>query len=302
MSLELDAGSVLGLLGPNGAGKTTTVRILSTLIRADSGHAEVAGFDVARQPREVRRRIGMVGQYAALDGLLTGRENLVLLGRLLHLGRAGARTRAGELLDRFGLRDAADRPVRTYSGGMRRRLDLAASLLAHPPVLFLDEPTTGLDPVSRAELWVVIEELVADGVGVLLTTQYLEEADRLANQVVVIDHGQVIAGGSPESLKRGVRTSRLEITVARADALTDACDALTRVSGTKPDVDVVAGSISVFLQDSLDQLSAIAQALQAAGVEVADLAVHRPTLEDVFIELTAPHRAPVTTDAVGGPR
>jgi ABC-2 type transport system ATP-binding protein len=291
VSLSLPAGSVLGLLGPNGAGKTTTVRILSSVIKPDSGTVRVAGFDVVRSPREVRRRIGMAGQFAAVDGLLTGRENLVLIGRLMHLGRSGARRRAEELLGRFDLLDAGDRPVRTYSGGMRRRLDLAACLVAHPPVLFLDEPTTGLDPASRIALWDLVRESVAEGVAVLLTTQYLEEADQLADEIVVVDRGRTIAEGSPASLKSKVRAARFEVTVARGDDLTAACDALRGILPERPVVDTAANSLSVPLHDSLNQVSLIARALQDADVEVADLAVRRPTLDDVFLHLTGDPRA-----------
>ena len=234
VDLSVRAGSVLGLLGPNGAGKTTTVRVLATLLRPDGGQARVAGFDVVSQPREVRARIGFAGQYAALDELLTGVENLVLLGRMLHLGRRSARSRSVELLDRFGLTEAGDQPVGAYSGGMRRRLDLASCLLVEPSVLFLDEPTAGLDPASRAHLWTAVRELVRGGVTVLLTTQYLEESDFLADQVVVIDAGRVIADGTPDELKRKVGQEWLEVPVRSAGSVPTAVGVLRPVAVTEP--------------------------------------------------------------------
>ncbi|GGR78002.1 daunorubicin resistance protein DrrA family ABC transporter ATP-binding protein [Streptomyces aureoverticillatus] len=285
VDLEVPSGTVLGLLGPNGAGKTTTVRMLATLLEPDGGRAEVAGFDVVRQPREVRRRIGLAGQYAAVDEHLTGRENLVLIGTLLHLGRRAARERARDLLDRFDLTGAADRPARTYSGGMRRRLDLAACLVATPSVLFLDEPTTGLDPVSRMGLWTVVRELVADGMTVLLTTQYLEEADFLADRITVIDSGRVIADGTPDELKRKVGEERLEVSVARPDGVAAAVTALRSVSADEPSVDA-DGLISIALGDGMGGLATAAVALREQGVEVADFALRRPTLDDVFVTLT----------------
>ncbi|MGA4841724.1 ATP-binding cassette domain-containing protein [Streptomyces sp. G45] len=286
VDLTVPYGTVLGLLGPNGAGKTTTVRMLATLLEPDGGHAEVAGFDVVRQPREVRRRIGLAGQYAAVDEHLTGRENLVLIGTLLHLGRRAARERAEDLLARFDLTRAADRPARTYSGGMRRRLDLAACLVATPSVLFLDEPTTGLDPVSRMALWTVVRELVADGVTVLLTTQYLEEADFLADRITVVDSGRVIADGTPDELKRKVGEERLEISVARPEGVSAAVAALRSVSADEPSVDVESRLISVALSDGTADLASAAVALRQRGVEVADFALRRPTLDDVFVTLT----------------
>ncbi|MFG2713680.1 ATP-binding cassette domain-containing protein [Streptomyces goshikiensis] len=286
VDLAVATGTVLGLLGPNGAGKTTTVRVLSTLLAPDGGHAEVAGFDVVRQPSEVRRRIGLAGQYAAVDGLLTGRENLTLIGVLLHLGRRTARQRADQLLERFGLTGAADRPARTYSGGMRRRLDLAACLVAAPEVLFLDEPTTGLDPVSRMSLWSAVRELVADGVTVLLTTQYLEEADYLADRIAVVDTGRVIAEGTPDELKRSVGPDRLEIRVVGRDAVTDALAVLCAGAAEEPSVDPEKGVISLRLDDGMGSIAAAATALEKAGVDVADFAVRRPTLDDAFAELT----------------
>ncbi len=285
VSFGVPAGTVLGVLGPNGAGKTTTVRILTTLLRPDSGRARVAGFDVVRQAREVRARIGLSGQYAAVDDLLTGEENLVLLSRLSKLGRRGSVRRAGELLERFGLTEAARRPVKEYSGGMRRRLDLATCLIAQPPVLFLDEPTTGLDPTSRVTLWAIIREQVAAGVTVLLTTQYLEEADQLANQLVVIESGQVIAEGTPDELKRKVGGERLEITIPphQADA---AVVALGRIATGSPMVGRDGATVSAQLVDGIEGIVAASIALRVAGVDVSDFALRRPSLDDVFFQLT----------------
>ncbi|MEU3448191.1 ATP-binding cassette domain-containing protein [Streptomyces thermolilacinus] len=286
VDLAVPAGTVLGLLGPNGAGKTTTVRTLATLLVPDGGHAEVAGYDVVRQPREVRRRIGLAGQYAAVDELLTGRENLVLIGTLLHLGRRAARERAAELLERFDLTGAGDRPARTYSGGMRRRLDLAACLVARPSVLFLDEPTTGLDPVSRMALWSAVRELVSDGVTVLLTTQYLEEADYLADRIVVVDTGRVIADGTPNELKRKVGEERLEIVVTHPERVAAAVSALRRVTAAEPTVDRDKGVVSIAVAAGMDDIATAAAALRRENVEVADFALRRPTLDDVFVSLT----------------
>ncbi len=285
VDLSVRKGSVLGLLGPNGAGKTTTVRILATLLRPDGGSARVAGFDVVRHPQEVRSRISLAGQYAAVDELLTGRQNLVLLGRLLHLGRGGARTRAAGLLTRFGLDDAADRPVRTYSGGMRRRLDIASCLVVEPEVLFLDEPTTGLDPASRIALWDMVRALVAEGVTVLLTTQYLEEADQLANRIVVLAAGQVIADGTPDELKRKVGDERLEVTLRRPDQMGRALAVLAPVAAAQPTADPVTGVLAVKLADGMAGIAAAAIALRDAGIEADDFAIRRPTLDDVFLDL-----------------
>ncbi|MFJ4681051.1 MULTISPECIES: ATP-binding cassette domain-containing protein [unclassified Kitasatospora] len=290
IDLHVPAGTVLGLLGPNGAGKTTTVRILSTLLGPDGGRAAVAGFDVAAAPREVRRRIGLSGQYAAVDEELTGRENLVLLGRLLHLGRAGARARADELLARFDLADTGDKPLRAYSGGMRRRLDLASTLVGGPEVIFLDEPTTGLDPSSRLVLWSVVRDLVADGVTVLLTTQYLEEADELADRIVVIDKGVVAAEGTADELKRKVGQERLEVTVADPADLPAALSALNPLMVGELTRDDRRGVLGVQLNDGLAGVSAAAAALHAAGIQVSGLAQRRPSLDDVFLELTG-HQA-----------
>ncbi|MFD7553891.1 MULTISPECIES: ATP-binding cassette domain-containing protein [unclassified Streptomyces] len=286
VDLEVPAGTVLGLLGPNGAGKTTTVRMLATLLEPDGGHATVAGYDIVREAPEVRRRIGLAGQYAAVDEMLTGRENLELIGTLVHLGRTASRARAEELLDRFDLTDAGDRQARTYSGGMRRRLDLAASLVATPSVLFLDEPTTGLDPVSRMGLWTVVRDLVEDGVTVLLTTQYLEEADFLADRVAVIDSGRVIAEGTPDELKRKVGEERLEVTVAVPGRLPDAVRALRRITAAEPSADAARGVVSIPVGDGLATIASAAGELRQEGVEVVDFALRRPTLDDVFVTLT----------------
>lgn len=286
IDLNVRAGTVLGLLGPNGAGKTTTVQVLTTLVPPDGGHAEVAGYDVVTRPVEVRRRIGLAGQYAAVDEVLTGHENLVLLGRLLHLGRRAARRRADELLERFDLAGAAHRPTHTYSGGMRRRLDLASCLITSPPVLFLDEPTTGLDPVSRIALWGLVRELVDGGVTLLLTTQYLEEADLLADQIVVVDRGRVIADGTPEELKRKVGGDRLELTVASPGDVGAVLTVLGPVLTTAPAVDTEKGRVSILLDDGLGDVADVAVALRAAGITVSDFALRRPTLDDVFAELT----------------
>ncbi|TQM84865.1 ABC-2 type transport system ATP-binding protein [Saccharothrix saharensis] len=285
VDLSVRTGSVLGLLGPNGAGKTTAVRALATLLVPDGGQARVAGFDVVAQPREVRRRIGLAGQNAAVDELLTGRENLVLLGRLLHLGGAGARRRAQELLERFDLVGAGDRPVGTYSGGMRRRLDLASCLVGHPQVLFLDEPTTGLDPASRQSLWNTVRGLVADGMTVLLTTQYLEEADYLADQIVVIAAGRVIADGTPDELKRKVGQEWLEVAVALPDRVPAAVGVLAPLAVDEPTTDPTKGLVKLQLRDGMDGIAAAAVALRDAGVDVADFALRRPTLDDVFFNL-----------------
>ncbi|HLJ80798.1 MAG TPA: ATP-binding cassette domain-containing protein [Ktedonobacterales bacterium] len=286
LDLAAEEGTVLGVLGPNGAGKTTAVRILTTLLQPDAGHAQVAGLDVVRQADELRARIGLAGQYAAVDELLTGRENLEMFGRLYHLRAADARRRASDLLERFELTDAAGRIVKTYSGGMRRRLDLAASLILTPPVLFLDEPTTGLDPRGRTDMWDVIAGLVADGTTVLLTTQYLEEADRLANQIVVVDHGLIIARGTSDELKAQVGGERIEITVARNNDLDAAMHALSSVASGDLHVDADRRRIVVPVTNGAHLLPNIVRDLDAAGFQLDDLALRRPTLDDVFLALT----------------
>ncbi|HET7034040.1 MAG TPA: ATP-binding cassette domain-containing protein [Thermomicrobiaceae bacterium] len=286
VDLAIPQGSILAVLGPNGAGKTTAVRILSTLLKADSGHAEVAGFDVAREPDEVRRRIGLTGQDAALDEFLTGRENLEMIGRLYHLPRAVVRRRALELLERFDLTDAGSRMVKTYSGGMRRRLDLAASLIAAPPVLFLDEPTTGLDPRSRLGMWDLIQELVAGGTTLLLTTQYLEEADHLAHQIAVIDHGLVIARGTADELKTQVGGERLILTLAPGSDLPAAARVLDHLAVGPLQLDEPQVRLVVPVVAASGLLTRAVRELDAIGIAVDDLQLHRPTLDDVFLTLT----------------
>jgi ABC-2 type transport system ATP-binding protein len=287
VDLSVPEGQVLGLLGPNGAGKTTLVRILSTLLKSDKGEARVAGFDVAKDPMSVRRAIGLAGQFSAVDDALTGRENLEMIGQLSRLSRAEARTRANDVLERLSLADAATRLVRTYSGGMRRRLDLGASLVANPPVLLLDEPTTGLDPRGRLELWAYLRELIKEGTSVLLTTQYLEEADQMAQQVVVIDHGGVIAEGTPVELKERLGGAVLAVSVVDDTQLDAALTALDGVgTGDAPQVDRTLGTIAFPVKAGADSLLDGAKRLDAAGIKVVDLAIRRPSLDDVFLSLT----------------
>ncbi|MEU6231432.1 ATP-binding cassette domain-containing protein [Kitasatospora sp. NPDC047058] len=301
IDLEVPAGSILGVLGPNGAGKTTTVRILTTLLTPDEGRATVAGFDLATQQKQIRANVGLTGQYAAVDERLTGRENLQLIGTLLRLGRRGARARADELLEKFDLTAAAGRMAKTYSGGMRRRLDLAASLVAAPPVLFLDEPTTGLDLTSRLALWGMIKEQVHNGVTVLLTTQYLEEADQLADSIVVIDKGLVIADGTPDELKRKVGGERLEVTVATDADLAAATRVLAELSSGEPTVDQETRTVSVPMGGGVSTIAAAALGLERLGIEPQDFAVRRSSLDDVFLALTGqPGAAPATEPTPAG--
>ena len=299
LNLEAEEGTVLGLLGPNGAGKTTAVRILATLLKPDSGRAEVAGLDVVRQAHKLRSRIGLTGQYAAVDEYLTGRENLEMFGWLYRLPKARARRRADELLERFDLTDAASRLVKTYSGGMRRRLDLASSLVVSPPVLFLDEPTTGLDPRSRLAVWDLIGELVAGGTTLLLTTQYLEEADRLADRIAVIDSGRVIAEGTSSELKTRVGGERLEMTVLHGGDLHAAARTLKPYAHGEGDVFIDADRrhASVTVAGGQRPLAAVVRDLDAAGVEVEDLGLRRPTLDDVFLALTGHATQPTEGEA-----
>jgi ABC-2 type transport system ATP-binding protein len=283
LSLDVEEGTVLGVLGPNGAGKTTTVRILATLLKPDSGSAIVAGIDVIKHPDKVRELIGLSGQYAAVDETLTGWDNLVMFGRLYHLGRQSSIDRANELLERFDLTEAARRPIKTYSGGMRRRLDLAASLIVKPKILFLDEPTTGLDPRGRQDMWSVIQDLVKGGVTLLLTTQYLEEADQLADEIAVIDRGTVIARGTSDALKKQVGGERLEITVETAD-VTTAQEIVARVSGnsTHTDLRTISASVSTGSVALMETL----RALDEAKIHPLDIGLKRPSLDDVFLSLT----------------
>ncbi|WP_320668596.1 ATP-binding cassette domain-containing protein [Patulibacter defluvii] len=289
IDLTAPTGSVLGLLGPNGAGKTTAVRIMTTLLPPDEGTVRVAGLDVLQDPQALRSRIGLAGQYAAVDEYLTGAENLTMVGRLYRLSPREAKQRAHELLEEFSLTDAADRTASTYSGGMRRRLDLAAALVVRPPVIFLDEPTTGLDPRSRLALWETIEERVAGGTTVLLTTQYLDEADRLADRIAVIDHGRVIAEGTSEQLKAQVGGERVEVRLVdptRAAAAVEALAPLTDGAAGPDDGPAEDGLVRLPLRGDAGGVAAAVRRLDAAGIEIADIGVHRPTLDDAFLTLT----------------
>ena len=293
LNLDVEEGTVLGVLGPNGAGKTTTVRILSTLLRPDSGRATVAGIDVIKHPEKVREVIGLSGQYAAVDEILTGYDNLVMFGQLYHLGKKNSVIRANELLERFNLTEAAKRPIKTYSGGMRRRLDLAASLIVKPKVLFLDEPTTGLDPRGRQDMWGVIEELVKGGVTLLLTTQYLEEADQLADEIAVIDTGKVIARGTSDALKKQVGGERLEVVVETAQ-IAKTMEIVAAISGIKPSLDEGLRMISAPVSTGTKALLDVLKALEGAGIHALDVGLKRPSLDDVFLSLTG-HTAEVNT-------
>ena len=285
LSLDVEEGTVLSVLGPNGAGKTTCVRILATLLKPDSGRAMVGGIDVIKHPDKVREVIGLSGQYAAVDEILTGWDNLVMFGQLYHLGKKASIARAEELLERFSLTESAKRPIKTYSGGMRRRLDLAASLIVKPKVLFLDEPTTGLDPRGRQEMWSVIEELVKGGVTLLLTTQYLEEADQLADEIAVIDHGKVIARGTSDVLKKQVGGERLEI-VVEAQNIAKTLEVVASVSGNKATLDEGLRMISAPVSTGATALIETLRALDDAGVHPLDVGLKRPSLDDVFLSLT----------------
>ena len=288
LDLSVPKGTVLGLLGPNGAGKTTAVRILTTLLDADEGSAEVAGLDVQAEPHKVRERIGLSGQTAAVDEHLTGFENLDMVGRLYHLGRQRSRARARELLDRFDLEEAANRPAKTYSGGMRRRLDLAAALVAEPEVLFLDEPTTGLDPRSRAQMWETIQELARGGSTVLLTTQYMEEADRLADDIVVIDHGRKIAEGNPDKLKAQIGGERVEIVVETQDEIPAAHSLLVDFCGGEEEIQVDRQTrrLTAAVTGGVAVLKIVLQRLGEREIKAVDIGLRRPTLDDVFLSLT----------------
>ena len=285
LSLDVEEGTVLSVLGPNGAGKTTTVRILATLLSPDSGQATVGGIDVVKHPDKVREIIGLSGQYAAVDETLTGWDNLVMFGRLYHLGKKASIARAEELLERFSLTDSAKRPIKTYSGGMRRRLDLAAAIIVKPKILFLDEPTTGLDPRGRQEMWGVINELVESGVTLLLTTQYLEEADHLADEIAVIDHGKVIARGTSDALKKDVGGERLEV-IVEADQLKLAAEIITRISGTASHIDEGMRSVSSPVKNGTKSLMDALREFDSANLHPLDIGLKRPSLDDVFLALT----------------
>ncbi|MBW5421343.1 ATP-binding cassette domain-containing protein [Streptomyces sp. BG9H] len=286
VDLDVPEGTVLGLLGPNGAGKTTAVRCLTTLLTPDSGRAVVAGIDVLKHPNEVRRSIGLSGQFAAVDEYLTGRENLQMVGQLYQMRAKEAKVRAGELLDRFNLADAADRPSKTYSGGMRRRLDLAAALVVSPPVMFMDEPTTGLDPRNRQQLWEVIEELVSGGTTLLLTTQYLEEADHLAHDICVVDHGRVIARGTADQLKARTGGERVEVVVHEREHIATAAEVLRGLGKGEVTVAEHTRKLTVPVTGGAKLLAEVIRELDTRGIEIDDIGLRRPTLDDVFISLT----------------
>ncbi|MEX3103506.1 MULTISPECIES: ATP-binding cassette domain-containing protein [unclassified Streptomyces] len=299
VDLDVPEGTVLGLLGPNGAGKTTAVRCLTTLLRPDSGRAVVAGLDVLKQPNDVRRSIGLSGQFAAVDEYLTGRENLVMVGRLYQMAPRQAKARAAELLDRFDLADAADRTAKTYSGGMRRRLDLAAALVVSPPVMFMDEPTTGLDPRNRLLLWEVIKNLVSGGTTLLLTTQYLEEADQLAHDIAVVDHGRVIARGTSDQLKARTGGERVEVVVHERGHMSAAADLLAASGKGSVTVEEHTRRLTVPVTGGAKLLAEIIRELDLRGIEIDDIGLRRPTLDDVFLSLTG-HVAEEKTDSDNG--
>ncbi len=300
LSLEVQEGTVLGVLGPNGAGKTTCVRVLATLLKPDSGSATVAGVDVIKNPDQVRKLIGLSGQYAAVDETLTGWDNLVMFGRLYHLSNSQAKARATELLEQFKLTESAKRAITTYSGGMRRRLDLAAALIVRPKVLFLDEPTTGLDPRGRLDMWDAIKDLVAGGATLLLTTQYLEEADQLADRIAVIDHGKVIANGTSDELKSQVGGEKLEVTVAPSSLLATKA-ALELITSHEAQVDEQFNRISIAVAGGSAALSDVVRALDGRSIEILDLALKRPSLDDVFLALTG-HVAEIEEEAEVKPK
>ncbi|MGW8887648.1 ATP-binding cassette domain-containing protein [Streptomyces sp. NPDC055749] len=299
VDLDVPEGTVLGLLGPNGAGKTTAVRVLTTLLKPDSGTAVVAGIDVLKHPNEVRRSIGLSGQFAAVDEYLTGRENLQMVGQLYQMSSRDAKARAGQLLERFNLADAGDRTAKTYSGGMRRRLDLAAALVVSPPVMFMDEPTTGLDPRNRQQLWEVIQELVAGGTTLLLTTQYLEEADHLADDICVIDHGKVIARGTSDELKARTGGERVEVVVHQRDEIEPAREVLTTLGQGEVTVAAHTRKLTVPVSGGAKLLAEVIRDLDARGVEIDDIGLRRPTLDDVFMSLTG-HAAELETNGENG--
>lgn len=302
ISLKSPQGKVFGLLGPNGAGKTTLVRMLSTLLSPDSGTMKVLGIDVQKSPNLVRQQIGLAGQFAAVDEFLTGRENINMVGSLYHLPKKEIKKRSNELLERLNLTDAADRPVRTYSGGMRRRLDLGASLVARPKVVFLDEPTTGLDPRTRLELWEIIRELISGGASVLLTTQYLEEADELADMIAVIDHGKVIAEGTSDQLKRRLGSDVVEFAVKNMNQYEKALTAVSAIGNKKPGFDPETMTLTLPVKDGSKAIIEVVRALDAAKVEPVSLSMHRPSLDDVFLSLTGKKTAaePVDKKTIGG--
>lgn len=283
INFSVKRGTILALLGPNGAGKTTTIRILSTLLTSDGGQAIVNNYDVATEPDEVRSSIGLTGQYAAVDGYLTGKENLTMIGRLYRLDKNYVERRSTELLQQFDLVDASKRPVKTYSGGMRRRLDLAMSLIASPPIIFLDEPTTGLDPRSRMTMWTMIKKLAESGTTILLTTQYMEEADKLADNIVVIDNGKVIAEGSSTTLKSRVGSDRLELTISEKSDLETAQKA---IESERVKIDNESRVVSMATKDGVNKLRQVLQRLDDANIKVDNVSLHRPTLDDVFLSLT----------------